>query len=389
MLRVLKNIRATVVIFGIAIGTLPTSAGAIEPNTVIAAATAVNALQSLLGSKSRPGLDPASRAYFEQLLENQALIAKQASIIADQVKILAKMVEGIPRETIELDKVIDANSVYTQAIDLELQILQSKLNGQMFDEQNRAVFTEILNRLHQLSADYQIVVKKVSQSIDIIVSLHLLSISLEAMVNIARNANFTTGGDKDHFGLVIKPIKKAVEDIKFGRSSPKSGRFVSRRLKSTFSVQIAIHKMIISSAKKKCDLYRITADESFYRAADPREWTSPEIDTRREVSRWEYCSEVAGSIAACMRSFCCPPPNILGHYIEPSVLSKHAIGEEDRDSIHFLLEITPYHAAHPFVRAMEEFNSAQIQARLYNESKRVVDRSLEIVTNVAKKVDEM
>ena len=388
-MKVIAGIRAAFLAVGISCGTVPSSAVAVEPATITAAVTVVSAVAGLLSPRKGAGLDPASQAYFEQLLRNQELLTNQMAEIADQLKVISETVERISDDTVELHKQIGAGSVYAQAMALELKVLENSLVSGPFDAQDRSLFNDMLNDIRTSASDHTVLVKRISQSVEMIVSVHLLAISLEAMLNVARNAEFTTSGDKRHFRIVLEFLHEAAVEFKQGKDSPKWGTFVGHRTNSKTAVDTAIVEMIAFGAvKDEGAAYRIAAPERFFREATPSEWNSPRVDNRRQVGATEYCLKQL-HIERCLSRYSSGSQTFyLGSFIPESRITKRYI-EDEAVSGHFVLEIMPYFENSQFVRAMEDFNEAKIQTRIYDAAAMIVDRMLDQVRSMLQQIEEM
>ena len=370
--------------------------GAVEPATMIAAANiAVTALSGLLESPIPAMIDPVSRRYFEQLLDNQARISKQLADISAQIAHLGELITRIPPEVIRLDEAVTAKAVYHRVMDMKIRFLEAlHEGGSGFDDIDRTNFTSELIAMGVSASEHLEIIRNVGQTVETIVAIQALNIALDAMVGAARIANFTKDGDKRLLQSNLTHITNSARDIMSGEFSPQLGSFVDERKNIRKEIDRAVNDLV---GFREDHYYHIESEKTFYdnlssivlpnmyaKRYSPVEEDYYECwDDRFETSFNSYRDATDGLKAI----DCRPTTGTFQKLFRDSLqLEKIKLRTPDNNSGHFILRIKPENSNSEYVKAMNSFNKAKVREQVYHSAEYVLQSILDdherISTNI-------
>lgn len=187
------------------------SALAIEPTTVIAiAGAAVSAISSLRSATSRGnGIDPATKAYMEQLLQNQETIIKSLRDLSSQIVTLADLVEIVPATTISLDEDVEAGAVLNDM----LLAYREASTARNFGNEDLQAFQDARDRMRRTASRHRSIADRLGHSYDLVASVDTLTTAMSALVAIARISNYTSNGHKRQLRIVAGSLRQTIDAL--------------------------------------------------------------------------------------------------------------------------------------------------------------------------------
>ena len=206
----------------------PTPVRAVEPTTIIIAAVAVaSALGSLFSSGGGGGLDAATEAYLNSILDNQQKIAEQLTTISKQISDLAEITSTVPAQTNLLQEEIEAGGIHLSVAKIEKSYLEDFLAGTLvIDDGDVTSFRAHVQDIRRSASKYGDIANSTAQSLDVVASLELLRLSIETLISAAELGKHVTDGDKRNLENYLELITDAAEMIRSGGGAPRLGKFV-------------------------------------------------------------------------------------------------------------------------------------------------------------------